>query len=188
MMWGLPAPETIKREETPLLQQVKANQNQVPRTVTWSHWEEVEVFVDRWVMLPTSPKSERWMDWRSWPLRVSPPKKKKPFQVTEKKNQQDFFFPILENETKDYKDMFCVLQNYAFSETSQLSEVFWARASTLNTGCVCERMNKWGRARGTQNKLHVSFLRLHDILSLPAFKPQDSEFLLTSWGFSSFPA
>lgn len=105
-----------------------------------------------------------------------------------KKTQQDFFFPILENETKDYKDMFCVLQNYAFSETSQLSVVFWARASTLNTGCVCERMNKWGRARGTQNKLHVSFLRLHDILSLPAFKPQDSEFLLTSWGFSSFPA
>lgn len=83
------------------------------------------MFVDRWVLLPASPKSESWMDRRSWPLRVSPPKKKKSFQVAgKKKKTMRFFFPILENETKDYKDVFCVLQNYAFSETSQLFVVF----------------------------------------------------------------
>lgn len=54
---------------------------------------------------------------------MSPPKEKKPFQIAEKK-PNEIFFPILENETKDYKDVFCVLQNYAFSETSQLSVVF----------------------------------------------------------------
>lgn len=82
MTW-VPAPEIVKQEETPLLQQVKANQNQVctgrKRSVCWQVGTAA-CFPKVWELDgPKETASE------------SEPKKKKPFQVAEKKKTMRFF-------------------------------------------------------------------------------------------------
>lgn len=165
--WGLPAPETVKQEETPLLQQVKANQNQVPRISL------VESGSVCWQVGNAACFPKVWeLDGPKEMASESEPTQKEETIPSRWKKPNKIFFPILENETKDYKDVFCVLQSYAFSETSQLFVVFWARSSTLNTGYVWESGGRLSEPRTKRTSAFsgytTSFLFLpssHKILS-----------------------